>query len=85
MTENVQNKSDRLEKQDVQNKSDGLEEQYVRSKIDGLVDGDFQGNDGFVAIEPEVTQPHVAVGKRTWTRDIRPPVRFRDQLGGADK
>ena len=81
----AQNKSDRPEEQDVQDRSDELERPYVQSNVDGSVDGDFQRNDSYLAIEPEVTQPYVAVGKRTRTREIRPPVHFRDQLRGADK
>ena len=81
----AQNKNDRPEEQDVQDRSDGLEKPYVQSNVDGSVDGDFQRNDSYLAVEPEVTQPHVAVGKRTRTREIQPPARFCDQLGGADK
>ena len=37
-----------------------------------------------VTVEPEATQPQLVVKKRTRTREIQPPVRYRDQLGETD-
>ena len=44
----------------------------------------IQSDNSNVTMEPEVTQPHVTVKKKTRTREIRPPARFCDQLRDAD-
>jgi len=67
-------------------KSNGSEKQDAQSSndINPLVEKDIQSDNSSVAEEPEVTQTHVTVKKRTRTREVRPPAHFRDQLGGAD-
>ena len=67
-------------------KSDGSEEQDAQSSndINLPVEKDIQSDNSSVTVEPEVTQTHITVRKRTRTREVRPPACFRDQLSGAD-
>lgn len=67
-------------------KSDGSEEQDAQSSndVNVSVEDVVQSDNSNMTMEPEVTQPHVTVKRKTRTREIRPPARFRDQLRDAD-